>query len=293
MGNDKGYKWPADAGPITDGKGVIIYQTDGSFGLDVRLEDDTVWLSQAQMAELFQTSVPNINMHIKNVFDEGELEQTSTSKDFLIVRNEGGRTVERKVAFYDLDVIISVGYRVKSKRGTQFRQWANRVLKDHILKEYAVHQRFERIEQRVGATEKKIDFFIMTSLPPVQDIFFEGQIFDAYVFVSDLIMSAKKTIILMDNYVDHTVLTILSKRLPKVTAEIYTKRISPQLRLDLEKHNAQYEPVTILESDRFHDRFLIIDGTVYLIGSSLKDLGKKLFAFSRMEIAGAELIKGL
>ena len=191
--------------------------------------------------------------------------------------------------YYNLDVILSVGYRVKSNRGIQFRIWANRVLKNYILKGYAINKRFERLENRVAKTEEKIDFFVKTALPPTQGIFYEGEIFDAYIFASNLIKSAKKTIILIDNYVDESVLVLLSKRQSKVSAHIYTKRISTQLQLDLKKHNAQYDPINISASDSFHDRFLVIDNTVYHIGASIKDLGKKLFAFSKMEIKHTEL----
>jgi len=187
-------------------------------------------------------------------------------------------------------VILSVGYRVKSSRGIQFRIWANRVLKNYIMKGYAVNKRFERLENRVTKTEKKIDFFVKTALPPVQGIFYEGQIFDAYIFASNLIKSAKKSIVLIDNYIDESVLLLLSKRQTKVSAQIYTKRISDQLQLDLKKHNSQYEPIHISTSNAYHDRFLVIDTTVYLIGASLKDLGKKLFAFSKMEIKHTELL---
>jgi hypothetical protein len=195
--------------------------------------------------------------------------------------------------YYNLDMILSVGYRVKSSQGIQFRIWANRILKDYILKGYVVHKRFEHLESRVTETEKKIDFFVKTALPPVQGVFYEGQIFDAYVFASDLIKSAKKTIVLIDNYVDESVLLLLSKRQAKVEAQIYTRRISAQLKLDSAKHNLQYEPINIDESSTFHDRFLIVDNVVYHIGASLKDLGKKLFAFSKIGIKHAELLKGI
>jgi hypothetical protein len=178
---------------------------------------------------------------------------------------------------------------VKSKQGTIFRQWANSVLKDYILRGYAICQRFEQIEHRVSEAEEKIEFFVRTALPPKEGIFYNGQIFDAYVFVSELIKSAENTIVLIDNYIDETVLLLLSKRSPQVNAIIYTKQISSQLQLDLIRHNAQYEPINIVETDNFHDRFLVIDGTIYHLGASLKDLGKRLFAFSKMEL-GANLL---
>ena len=193
---------------------------------------------------------------------------------------------------YSLDVIISVGYRVKSQRGTDFRKWANKVLKNYVIRGYAVNQRIERLEQRVNKTEEKIDFFVRTSLPPVEGVFFDGQIFDAHVFVSDLVKSAKKSIVLIDNYVDESVLLTLSKRNVSVTAKIITRPVSVQFQLDLSRHNSQYPPVEVEERLRYHDRFLIIDETVYHIGASLKDLGKKLFAFSKMEIP-PEVILGI
>jgi hypothetical protein len=282
---------------------IVLYQPDNSLKLEVRLEDETVWLSQMQMAELFQSTRNNITMHISNIFKEGELERTVVCKESLLTTQHGaiaGKTQIKPVKLYNLDVIISVGYRIKSQRGTLFRIWATRIIKDYLLRGYAINQRIEKVEKftieterRVTETEKMIDFFVKTALPPVQGVFFEGQIFDAYVFASDLIKSAKKSIILIDNYVDESVLLILSKRKPKVIAQIYTRQITAQLQLDLTKHNSQYEPIKIDKTTTFHDRFLIIDNTAYHIGASLKDLGKKLFAFSKMEIKPAELMKSV
>jgi hypothetical protein len=240
------------------------------------------------MAELFQATKQNVSLHINNIFKEDELERSSVVKDSLTTAADGKKY---RVDYYNLDVIISVGYRVKSQRGTQFRQWANRVLKEYLLKGYAVNQRFERIEQRLGKTEEKIDFFIKTALPPVEGIFYDGQIFDAYTFAAGLIKSAKKSIVLIDNYIDESVLTVLSKRKKGVDIIIYTPKISPQLKLDLEKYNAQYPPVTVKTFKKSHDRFLVIDSTVYHIGASLKDLGKKWFAFSKMVLDADELLR--
>ena len=269
---------------------IILYQPDETIKLEVRLENETVWLTQQQMAELFVTTPQNITMHIRNIYKEGELMTEATCKDFLQVRKEGTREVKRIQKIYNLDVIISVGYRVKSFRGTQFRQWALRVLKDYLLKGYSVNQRLERLEQRVTQTENKIDFFVKTSLPPVEGIFYDGQIFDAYKFVCDLIRSAKQRIVLIDNYVDDSVLQMLDKRQSNVSVTIYTKNYTPQLQLDLQRHNAQYAPIVIQSFTQSHDRFLIIDDTVYHIGASLKDLGKKWFAFSKMEIEASEVL---
>ena len=279
---------------------VILYQPDDSIRLEVRMEDETVWLSQVQMAELFQTTVPNINLHLKNIFEEGELEEITTIKDFLIVRKEGKRQIQRIINFYNLDVIISVGYRIKSRSATLFRIWATKTLKDYLLRGYAFNNRIERVEKfvietekRVTETERKIDFFVKTSLPAQEGIFYDGQIFDAYTFVANLIKSAKKHIILIDNYVDDSVLLLLTKRTKGVDATIYTARIPPQLQLDLQKHNEQYQHVTINIFTKAHDRFLFIDSEVYHIGASLKDLGKKWFAFSKMGLDSKLLLKNI
>ena len=272
---------------------IILYQPDNDVRLEVRLNDETVWLTQAQMAELFGTGRQAITKHLKNIYEIGELERTSTSSILELLQPEGKRMVMRKREYYNLDVIISVGYRVNTKRGIQFRQWANRVLKEYLLKGYSVNNRIERLEQRVTKTEEKIDFFVRTSLPPLEGIFFDGQIFDAYTFVSDLVRSAKKQIVLFDNYVDDTVLTMLDKRKPTVTANIYTKAISKQFSLDLVKHNAQYNPIEVKQFDKVHDRYLCIDNTVYHIGASLKDLGKKWFSFNKMEMTTTEIIRNI
>jgi hypothetical protein len=281
---------------------IILYQPDEAVKLEVRLEDETVWLTQAQMTELFQTSKQNISLHINNIFKEGELLKEATVKESLTVQTEGDRSVKRKVSYFNLDVIISTGYRVKSKRGTQFRQWANKVLKDYLLKGYSINQRVDQLEnkidQRLIAHDRKleeltskVDFFVRTSLPPIEGIFFNGQIFDAYTFATNLIKSATRSIVLIDNYIDEDVLLMLSKRSVGVTATIYTKQITPQLQLDLSRHNNQYPRIIIRTYRQAHDRFVIIDNNdVYHIGASLKDLGKKLFAFSKMDIPATTIL---
>jgi hypothetical protein len=266
---------------------IILYQPNNAVAVEVRLEKENVWLNRQQIAVLFDRDIKTIGKHVNNALKE-ELAEFSVVANFATTAADGKIY---QVEYYNLDMILSIGYRVKSSQGIQFRIWANRILKDYILKGYAVHKRFEHLESRMSETEKKIDFFVKTSLPPVQGIFYEGQIFDAYVFASDLIKSAQKTIVLIDNYVDESVLLLLSKRQAKIDAQIYTKQISAQLKLDLAKHNLQYEPINIDVTSSFHDRFLIIDGVVYHIGASLKDLGKSLFAFSKMEIKQAELLK--
>jgi hypothetical protein len=267
---------------------IILYQPEETFKLEVRLEDETVWLTQQQMAELLQTTKQNISLHTSNIFKEKELEKDSVVKDSLTTAQDGKKY---RTKYYSLDVIISVGYRVKSMRGTQFRQWANKVLKEYLLKGYSVNSRMERLEERVTKTEEKIDFFIRTALPPVEGIFFEGQIFDAYAFATNLIKSARKRIILIDNYVDESTLLMLSKREKDVEADIYTGRLNKQLQLDLQRHNAEYPPISIKEYHQSHDRFLIIDSDVFHIGASLKDLGKKWFAFSRLHFNPEELLE--
>ncbi|MDE6783054.1 MAG: virulence RhuM family protein [Paramuribaculum sp.] len=265
---------------------IILYQPDSTIKLEVKLEDETVWLTQAQMTELFQTSRNNITLHIRNIFKEGELDESAVCKESLLTAADGKKY---RVKMYCLDVIISVGYRVKSIRGTQFRQWANKVLKEYLMKGYAFSQRFERLEYRVARTEEKIDFLLNTSIPK-EGIFFEGEIFDAYTLMSDLIRSANRRIILIDNYIDDSMLRQLDKRDNGVDAIIYTHSVSRSMRQDLDRHNSQYPPIEIKTFRRAHDRFLIIDEAIYHVGASFKDLGKKLFAFSKMEVMSADAL---
>lgn len=265
---------------------IVLYQPkDRSVQIEVRIDEDTVWLTQSQLVELFDSTKQNISLHINNIFREGELDPGSTVKEYLTVQTEGSRKVSRKITIYNLDVIISVGYRVKSKRGTDFRIWANKILKDYLLKGYAIHHRVERIERKLVEHDQKFEILINTDLPPSEGIFYEGQIFDAWQFASDLIRSAKESVILIDNYVDESVLTLLSKRGKNVKAEIITKALSEHFKLDLKKFNEQYPAVEIKIFTGSHDRFIIIDRkTVYHIGASLKDIGKKWFAFSKLNI---------
>lgn len=274
---------------------IIIYRAfdNADFQIDVRVHDDTVWLNRHQMALLFERDVKTIGKHINNALGE-ELQGVSTVANFATVQSEGKRIVERNIEYYNLDVVISVGYRVKSKRGIQFRMWANKVLRDYLLKGQAFQYRMDKIESDVSDLKKYVDdinFKIKTELSSLEGVFFNGQVFDAYKFVSDLVRSAKKSIILIDNYVDDTVLTLFSKRKKGVYLKILTKEVRKQLELDVKKFNTQFPPVEIKEFKDSHDRFLIIDDIeVYHIGASLKDLGKKWFAFSRMNIKTAEMI---
>ncbi len=263
---------------------IVVYQPDEVTRLEVRVNEDTVWLTQAQMAELFGRERTVITKHIRNIFAEQELDEIS-NVHFLHFANS-----DKPVKLFSLDVIISVGYRVKSIQGTHFRQWANKILKEYLLRGCSVNTRLNSIERRLEEHEQKIDFFVRTSLPPVEGIFYDGQIFDAYAFASDLIKSAKKTLVLIDNYVDESVLLMLSKRQSGVSAEIRTGRTTETLTQDLARHNAQYPPIILIEAKNIHDRFLIVDDDVYHIGDSLKDLGKKLFAFSKMALSKGLLI---
>ena len=274
---------------------IILYRPDElAEHIEVRLEDDTVWLSQQQMATLFNQTKQNISLHINNCFKEGELVRMPTVKESLTVQKEGNRTVKRKIELYNLDVIISVGYRVKSKQGTQFRIWATRILKEYLLKGYAINNRMNRIEGNVQAISEKvnqIELQINSHLIPTQGVFFDGQIFDAYELASRIIRAAKKSIVLIDNYIDENTLTHLTKKNKGVKVQLFTKNMNKQLALDIQKANEQYGNFEVKVFAQSHDRFLIIDGKeVYHLGASLKDLGKKWFAFSKLESKSVESI---
>ena len=265
---------------------IILYQPDEAVKLEVRLEDETVWLTQEQIADLFGTKRPAITKHLNNIYKSGELDIDSTCSILEHMGNDGKQRYTTK--YYNLDAILSIGYRVNSKNATLFRKWANSVLKDYLLKGYSINKRLSELERTVAQHTEKIDFFVRTALPPVEGIFYNGQIFDAYKFATDLVKSARRSIVLIDNYVDETVLLMLSKRSVGVSATIYTQRITQQLQLDLDRHNSQYPPIDIRTYRDSHDRFLIVDETdVYHIGASLKDLGKKMFAFSKLDIPAA------
>lgn len=283
---------------------IVVYQPDEVVNLEVRVENESVWLNLNQIATLFDRDKSVISRHISNIFKEKELDKNSTVAKNATVQIENGRSIVRQMDYYNLDVIISVGYRVKSQRGTQFRIWANQVLKDYLLKGYAINSRLTQLEQkidmklleheqRISSNEKQIGFFIRMALPPIEGIFCDGQIFDAYAFVSDLIRSAKSSVILIDNYIDEKVLQLLSKRERNVLARIYTRSITDTFQQDINSFNQQYEPIEVQTLTRVHDRFLIVDDVVYHIGASLKDLGKKMFAFSRMGLQGNELLEKL
>ena len=279
---------------------IILYQPNDTIKLEVRLDTDTIWLTQSQIAELFGTKRPAITKHINNIYASEELNSDSTCSILEHMGNDNMQKYSTK--YYNLDVILSVGYRVNSINATRFRQWANKILKEYLLRGFAVNQRIELLENRIDKRlaeqdakiehlNKQVDFFVRTSLPPVEGVFHNGQIFDAYKFATDLIKSAKKSLVLIDNYVDESVLLMLSKRNQGVTAKIYTSQITQQLRLDLQRHHTQYPQIQIAKHTTSHDRFLIIDDTdVYHIGASLKDLSKKLFAFSKLNIPPSAIL---
>lgn len=272
----------------------MLYQSDTlNESIEVKIEDDTVWLSQQQMSSLFKQTKQNISLHINNCFKENELDKDSTVKESLTVQNEGGRKVSRNIEFYNLDVIISVGYRVKSVQGTQFRMWANRILKDYLLKGYSLNNRMNRLEDNVESIVKKvneIDVQIQSSTLPNQGVFFEGQVFDAYMLASRIIRSAERQIILIDNYIDESTLTHLSKKKSFCTGVVLlSKSLTRKISLDLSKANQQFGKFEWIRFERSHDRFLIIDGKkIYHLGASLKDLGKKWFAFSELKFKNDE-----
>ena len=269
---------------------IVLYQPDDSVRLEVRLQDDTVWLTQQQMAELFNTTRNNITLHIGNIFKEGELDVNSVRKESLLTALDGKKY---RTKFYNLDVIISVGYRVKSKVGTRFRQWALAVLKDYLLRGYAIHQqalalqqinlridaqndRLTRIEDTIEQQQQQLDFVVRGNEKPEELLIPTGCVWDAYMFVCDLIRSAKKRLVLIDNFVDERVLTMLDKRAAGVEATVYT-RYTEQVKLDFEKHNRQYAPIEYVQMPHaVHDRYLIVDEDVWLLGTSVKDMGRGL-----------------
>ena len=280
---------------------IVVYQPDEITKLEVRIQGETVWLTQAHIALIFNVGRPAVTKHIRNIYACGELEENSTCSILEHMGNDGLQSYN--VRYFNLDVILSVGYRVNSKNAIAFRRWASGILKEYLMRGVVIKEQFNILEDRIDRKmiqfdkrldeqERKIDFFIQSSLPPRQGIFFDGQIYDAYTFVADLVRKAARRIVLIDNYIDDTVLTILSKRADGVEATIYTGKISKQLQLDLDKHNAQYPPITVRTFSKAHDRFLIIDDAVYLVGASIKDLGKKWFGFTLMENTEAEELIG-
>ena len=281
---------------ITRKNEIVVYQPNETLRLEVKLGDRTVWLSQKQMAQLFGCSSDNVGLHLKNIYADGELDETATAENFSVVRKEGRRMVSRHVRFYNLDAIISVGFRVNSRLGIVFRQWANGVIQDHLLRGYSFNARMNQLEDKMDRRlakhdadivelKEKVDFFVQTSQPPVQGVFYNGQVFDAHVFAAKHILSAKKSILLIDSWVDILTLELLAKKAKGVAVEIVSSPRGNKLKpSDVATFNAQYGGLSVRTSKNFHDRFLIIDNKeLYLIGASLKDLGRKCFAFTKLD----------
>lgn len=283
---------------------IVVYQPNETLRLEVKLEDETVWLTQSQMGELFGCTTRNVRLHLENIYASGELEASSTGKDFFLVRMEGNRRVSRRVTCYNLDAIISVGYRVNSIKGVQFRKWATNVLREYLLKGFSFNARMNQLEDKVDRRlakhdqdivelKEKVDFFVQTSLPPVQGVFFNGQVFDAHVFAAKYILNARKLILLIDSWVDLATLELLSKKNKGVSVEIVASPRGNKLKTsDINAFNTQYGGLTVKTSKNFHDRFLIIDNKrLFLFGASLKDLGWKCFAFTELDASAIPELK--
>ena len=291
--------------PIEEKGEIVLYQPDDNVRLEVRLQDDTVWLTQLQMAELFKSTKQNISLHVNNIFREGELAKNSVVKECLTTASDGKNY---RTKYYNLDVIISVGYRVKSSVGTRFRQWANAVLKDYLLRGYAVHQqvmalqqinlridaqndRLTRIEDTIEQQQQQLDFVVRANEKPEELLIPTGCVWDAYMFVCDLIRSERKQLVLIDNFVDDRVLTMLDKRNTGVAATVYT-RYTKQITLDFEKHNRQYAPIEYVQMPHaVHDRYLIVDYDVWLLGTSVKDMGRGLCTIIKVGFKPEEVLR--
>ena len=280
---------------------IVVYQPNETVRLDVRLENETVWLTQLKIAELFGVQKAAISKHVRNIFASGELARDATVSKMETVQTEGGRSVVRTQEFFNLDVIIAVGYRVNSQRATQFRIWATKVLKEYLLRGYSVNARLNQLEdtmhrnlakhdQRIATLEQKVDFFVQTQTPPLQGVFYDGQLWDARALVLKLIQSAKRSLILIDNWATPETLDLFAKKrkgvkVTIITSEHYDKKHVPHRKIspaDIATFNAQYPRLAVRYNETFHDRFLIIDDKeLYLIGASLKDLGRKCFGLPR------------
>ena len=281
----------------------VFYNSNEVTNLEVMVKNDTVWLTQMHIAKLFGVNQPAISKHISNIYSSGELEKEDTYSILEYMGNDGRQRYSTK--YYNLDMILSVGYRVNSKNAILFRRWSNSILKEYLLKGYAINARFNQIEdkidrkfaefdKRINEHEDKIDFFVRTSLPPVEGVFHANQIYDAHILMTKFIKQAKNRIVVIDNYVDDSVLTLLSKRKLGVSAEIYTYKISEQFSLDLARHHTQYPQVAVHVNKNCHDRFLIVDELVYHVGASIKDLGQKLCAVTLLNsISATEILSKL
>ena len=290
---------------------IVVYQPNETVRLDVRLENETVWLTQAQLCDLFGVVKSNVSYHLKNIFGTNELDYGATVQKIRTVRTEAGRTVSRDIEYFNLDVIISLGYRINSRLGIQFRQWATRVLKEYLLHGQVVNQRLALLEDkidrrlakhddRIATLEQKVDFFVQTQTPPVQGVFYDGQLWDARALVLKLVAGAKRSMILIDNWATPGTLDLFAKKRKGVkvtifTSEHYDKKGVPHRKIsdaDIKTFNTQYPKLAVRYNETFHDRFLIIDDKeLYLIGASLKDLGHKCFAFTKLDAGEIRRIK--
>ena len=290
---------------------IVVYQPNETVRLDVRLENDTVWLTQAKLGVLFGVDRTVVNRHIHNIYKTGELTETATCAKIAQVQNEGGRTIARIIPFYNLDMIIAVGYRVNSLQATRFRQWATKVLREYLLRGYSVNARMTQLEDKMDRClalhekeivdlKEKVDFFVQTKEPPLQGVFYDGQLWDARALVLKLVASAKRSLILIDNWATTEVLDLFAKKRKGVKVTIFTsehydrKQVSHRKisDADIKTFNAQYPQLAVRYNESFHDRFLIIDDReLYLIGASLKDLGRKCFAFTKLDSAEIPRIK--
>ena len=283
---------------------IVVYQPNETLRLEVLVENETVWLTQSQLCELFGVVKSNVSYHLKNIFSTGELNRSATVQEIRTVQNEGGRQVVRMVDVYNLDAIISLGFRINSKRGIEFRQWATAVVKSHMLQGVTVNQRMiameDRIDRRLSKHDadiielrKDVDFFISSSLPPKEKVFVEGKMLDAQVELTRIVKTAKRRIVLIDNYIDERTLMLLGNRRAKVSCTVYTLRPnSPKLVPALANYAKEYPalPITVKGYKKSHDRFLIVDNTVWHIGASLKDAGSALFAMMKMELDPAVIL---
>ena len=286
---------------------IVVYQPNETVRLDVRFDNDTVWMPQPQIAELFACSLENVRLHLKNIYASGELDKLATSKESLEVRREGNRSVTRRFTYYNLDAVISIGYRVNSIIGVKFRQWATQIIKERMLAGAAQAAQFASIDRRlltherdIAELKERVDFFVQTQTPPLRGVFYDEQLWDARALVLSLVSHAKRSLILIDNWANTEVLDLFAKKRKGVkvtifTSEHYDKKHVPHRKIsdaDVKTFNAQYPKLTVRYNESFHDRFLIIDDQeLFLIGASLKDLGKKCFAFTKLDAGEIKRIK--
>ena len=286
---------------------IVVYQPNGVMRIEVRFDGETVWLPQPQIAELFSCSLENVRLHLKNIYASGELDKAATSKESLEVRLEGSRQVARRISYYNLDAIISIGYRVNSIIGVRFRQWATNIIKERMFSGAiqaaqlaAMNKRLIAHDKDIAELKEKVDFFVQTQTPPLQGVFYDGQIWDARALVLKLIAGAKKSLILIDNWATPEVLDLFAKKRPGVkvtlfTSEHFDRKHVPHRKIsetDIKAFNAQYPKLAVRHTESFHDRFLIVDDReLYLVGASLKDLGRKCFAFTKLDAGEIRRIK--